>query len=259
MHILQCNVMERLQQHPHLTTNCTDRTFLLWRLNLASWASEGFLPGEARRGFSLKFFQGGPKVLKFVIYPLKLKKQPFFANNFKFQGGPCPSSDAHAWHGFRILVIAPFCCNQKARAARAPSFTLAASNNRDDLTRSLNYCLFTPHINNIWVSFYAHIPFVVNNTFNALPTDRLHHCTDVITKNLESGDAGLPDWPFLKCVGHEKHIWPFYEISAISSVCHCKMKFSWTSSTFCTLFVEGLIVHVAVTPQLFDLVLPWSV
>ena len=110
MHILQCNVMDRLQQHPHLTTNCTDRTFLLWRLNLASWASEGFLPGGATRGFSLKYFQGGPKVLKFVIYPMKLKKQPFFTNNFKFQGGalplfrcPCLAWISHPGHSTILL------------------------------------------------------------------------------------------------------------------------------------------------------------
>jgi len=41
---------------------------------LASWASEVFFPG------------GGPKVVKFVFYPSKLKKQHLFANNFKIQG-----------------------------------------------------------------------------------------------------------------------------------------------------------------------------
>jgi len=33
------------------------------------------------------FSRGGPKVVKFVFYPSKWKKQPFFANNFKIQGG----------------------------------------------------------------------------------------------------------------------------------------------------------------------------
>jgi len=27
----------------------------------------------------------------------------------------------------------------------------------------------------IWVLFFAHIPFVVNHTFNATPTERLQH------------------------------------------------------------------------------------
>jgi len=36
--------------------------------------------------------------VKFAFYPSKLKKQPFFANNFKIQGGLStpPLSDAHA-------------------------------------------------------------------------------------------------------------------------------------------------------------------
>jgi len=58
-----------------------------------------FFQGVASRRFSQNFFQGA-KVVKFVFYPLKLKKQPFFANNFKIQGvtkAPLPPpSDAHA-------------------------------------------------------------------------------------------------------------------------------------------------------------------
>ena len=47
-----------------------------------------------------KFFSRGvSKVVKFVFYPSKLKKQPFIAKDFKIQGGkspPCPPrSDAH--------------------------------------------------------------------------------------------------------------------------------------------------------------------
>ena len=41
---------------------------------------------------------------------------------------------------------------------------------RDYTPRSLYYCLFAPHI---WVLFFAHIPFVVNHTFNATPTESL--------------------------------------------------------------------------------------
>jgi len=70
---------------------------LLW--TGLSWASEGFFPGRASRELPKIFFQGGPKVVKFVFYPSKLKKQPFFANNFKIQGGPrpfpAPPFDAH--------------------------------------------------------------------------------------------------------------------------------------------------------------------
>jgi len=48
--------------------------------------------------------------------------------------------------------------------------TVAASNNRDHAPQSLYYCLFAPH--NV-VLFLAHIPFVVNHTFNATTEERL--------------------------------------------------------------------------------------
>jgi len=53
-----------------------------------------FFQGGGSRGFSQNIFQGGPKVVEFVFYPSKLKKQPFFAN-FKIQGGQSPPSDAY--------------------------------------------------------------------------------------------------------------------------------------------------------------------
>jgi len=58
-------------------------------------------------------------------------------------------------HALSQAIITCFChcCNRKARAACAQSFTLAASN-RDHLTRSLYYCLFTPHIYGVFL--HAH-------------------------------------------------------------------------------------------------------
>ena len=61
------------------------------------WASEGFFPGPVG-DFPKNFSRGGPKVVKFGFYPSKLKKQPFFANNFKIQGGPATPSDVHGWN-----------------------------------------------------------------------------------------------------------------------------------------------------------------
>jgi len=49
--------------------------------------------------------------------------------------------------------------------------TVEASNNRDHLTRSLLLIRATY----VWVLFFAHIPFAVNRTFNATPTERLQH------------------------------------------------------------------------------------
>jgi len=48
--------------------------------------------------------------------------------------------------------------------------TVAASNNRDHAPRSLNYCLFAPHV---CILLFAHIPFVVNHTINTTPLERL--------------------------------------------------------------------------------------
>jgi len=50
--------------------------------------------------------------VKFVFYPSKLKKQHFFANNFKIQGGAStplpPSSDAHV-HTFLKWMLTTSC------------------------------------------------------------------------------------------------------------------------------------------------------
>jgi len=69
-------------------------------LILQPWASEGFFLWGGSRGFSQNFFQGGPNVVKLGFYPSKLKKQPFFANTLKIQGGIplAPPSDAHAYN-----------------------------------------------------------------------------------------------------------------------------------------------------------------
>jgi len=61
--------------------------------------------------------------------------------------------------------------SESPSAKCAKLHTLAASNNRDQMQWSLYYCLFAPHI--YVVLFFAHIPFVVNCTFNATPVERL--------------------------------------------------------------------------------------
>jgi len=88
-----------------------------------------------------------------------LQQHPFFYTNRTIAGSFCESC---TWHVFHILITAPFCCNWKARAASAQSFTLAASNNRDHMLCSLYYCLFTQRMD---VILRAH-PVVVNCTFN---------------------------------------------------------------------------------------------
>jgi len=53
----------------------------------------------------------------------------------------------------------------------AKPHTVAASNDRDHLTRSL--LLLLVHVTYICVLLFAHIPFVVNRTFNTTSTERL--------------------------------------------------------------------------------------
>ena len=52
--------------------------------------------------------------------------------------------------------------------------TVAASNNRVHMPRSLYYSLFVPHI--CMVLFFTHIPFVVNHTINATLPEGLQQC-----------------------------------------------------------------------------------
>ena len=58
--------------------------------NLDMGVGRIFSRGGAVRDFPKIFSRGGPKVVKFGFYPSKLKKQPFFANSFKIQGGQGP-------------------------------------------------------------------------------------------------------------------------------------------------------------------------
>jgi len=48
--------------------------------------------------------------------------------------------------GAEVPFSLRYCYNQKARGASSQNFTLAANNNRDQLTRSVYNCLFTSHI-----------------------------------------------------------------------------------------------------------------
>jgi len=40
----------------------------------------------------------------------------------------------------------------------------------------------------IWVLCFAHIPFVVNRTFNAMPTERLQQYNKLLLHNSENSD-----------------------------------------------------------------------
>ena len=66
-----------------------------------------FFQGGPVGDFPKIFSRGGQKWwVKFGFYPSKLKKQPFFANNFKIQGGKgpplLPPSDAHECRNYML-------------------------------------------------------------------------------------------------------------------------------------------------------------
>jgi len=81
----------------------------------------------------------------------------------------CGSSffEGCTWHDLHILVAAPFCCDPKARATSAQSSSLW-----QQATIEITLLLLV-RATYIRVLFFAHIPFVLNCTFNATLTERL--------------------------------------------------------------------------------------
>jgi len=54
-----------------------------------TWTSEGFFPGWPPGDFP-NIFSRGAQSGEIYFFPLKTKKQPFFAEKFKIQGGGLP-------------------------------------------------------------------------------------------------------------------------------------------------------------------------
>jgi len=84
----------------------------------------------------------------------------------------CSLCEGCTRHDLHILVTAPFCCDRKARAASAQSFTLWQQATIEITCHDHSIIACSHHIY-IWVLFFAHIPFVVNHTFNATPMEKL--------------------------------------------------------------------------------------
>ena len=68
--------------------------------------------------------------------------------------------------------VALHCRDRKARAASAQSFALWQQATIEITQRDHSFIACSRHMC-IWVLFFAHIPFVVNRTFNATLTERL--------------------------------------------------------------------------------------
>ena len=88
---------------------------------------------------------------------------------------PIACSLCEGWtrHNLHILVTAPFCCDQKSPSGMCAKLrTVTASNNKDHASQSLLFIIaYSPHA--YILLFFAHIPFMVNPTINATPTERL--------------------------------------------------------------------------------------
>jgi len=113
------------------------------------------------------------------------------------------------------------CCDRKAGAASAQSFTLwqqatieftchdhsprtlVVTFNRSPVNigrastpQSLYYRLFAPHI--CTVLFFTHIPFVGNRTINATPPERLQHCFSLSQTSKPVNESKLQNCFFRK-------------------------------------------------------------
>jgi len=102
--------------------------------------------------------------------------------SFLQRTAPIARSLCEGWtrHDLHILVIAPFCCDRKARATCAQSFALW----QQEITRrdhSIIAC--SRHI--YMALFFAHIPFVVKHTFNGTPTERLQQIIESCKRALD--------------------------------------------------------------------------
>jgi len=74
------------------------------------------------------------------------------------------------------------CCDRKSRAAYEQSFALWQQATIEIMRRNLSYyCLLALHI--YMVLFFTHIPFVVNQTINATPPERLQQHPLLFTTN----------------------------------------------------------------------------
>ena len=83
----------------------------------------------------------------------------------------CSFCEGFTRHDLHILVTAPFCCNRKAWVACAWSFVLWQQATIEFTCRGHSIIACSHHI--YMVLFFVHIPFVVDHTFSAIPTERL--------------------------------------------------------------------------------------
>ena len=75
------------------------------------------------------------------------------------------------WHNLHILVAAPFCCDRKAWGQVHEAWQCNSKQHQRSCAATT--LLLLVRATYIWVLFFTYIPFMVNRTFNATPTERL--------------------------------------------------------------------------------------
>jgi len=86
------------------------------------------------------------------------------------------------------------CCDREARGASAQSFTLCGSKQQQRSPNKITLLLLV-RITYVCLLLFTYIPFVVNGTFNATPTERLQQPEIPLLGNLS------PDWEFQQRLG----------------------------------------------------------
>ena len=82
-----------------------------------------------------------------------------------------PFCEGFTQHDFHILATAPFCCDRKVRAACAQSLALSQQATIEFTCR--NHSIIACSHDIYMGLFFAHIPFVLNPAFSAMPAERL--------------------------------------------------------------------------------------
>jgi len=123
-----------------------------------------------------------------------------FLKNFKYKGIFFSSSwDSYTFLATRYIFTSFLVLRSESPGGKCANLhTVAASNNRDHPTRSLCYCLLAPYI--CMVLFFRHIPFMVNDTFNATPPERLQQHPLLFTANRTPHIYGVIVTPRTGCV-----------------------------------------------------------
>ena len=104
--------------------------------------------------------------------------------SFSQRTTPIACSLCECWtrHDLHILVTAPLCFDRKSRATCAQSFAPRQQATTEIMRRISLFFAWSRHT--YIFLFFAHNPFVVNHTINAIPPERLQQCNCKLKRKL---------------------------------------------------------------------------